>query len=68
MAAYGGCGGGSWHHQRGSGVMIHGFPVDQVVAVIIAITAAVMALPVTIGLAMIIIDIVLWFKERREKR
>lgn len=48
--------------------MMYGYPIDQVVAVIIAVTGAVMALPVTMGIAMIIIDVVLWIKERRKKR
>lgn len=46
--------------------MIYGVPIDTVVSIIIIISGAVMALPAFMGLAMIVIDVVTWLRERRK--
>ena len=48
--------------------MIYGVQIDTVVSIIIIISGAVMALPAFMGLAMIVIDVVQWYKERRKHK
>ena len=48
--------------------MIYGVPIDTVVSGIIIVCGTVMALPALMGLAMIVIDVVLWYKERRKHK
>lgn len=48
--------------------MIYGIPIDTVVSGIIIVCGLVMALPVLMGLTMIVIDVVVWIKGRSKKK
>ena len=48
--------------------MIYGVPIDTVVSGIIIVCGTVMALPALMGLAMIVMDVVTWLRERRKHK